>query len=379
MEKALKLAILVSCIALFLGSTLCLAQTESQASGPLPLPKPGVGPVSDFDKVPAPSGSFVVPAEHWRERSSGYYIEYFDVNAGTILGWTVIPSNNRGYDKYGSVGSSFTASWSTQGSSRWASSGEVAYMSPYPFSSYTFTNAWGASGSGTMTTTTGTGGTLYESFFDGVMVGPSAIPFTDDGLGTFSMPYVSDPGNYVDNRVYDVMGDGSVNWRGTTYGYGYSNSIGFSFNADCRRLDDQTYSYGLQFFADSPMGPTSNGYGFWITSTSFSCWKTVGGVSTNVFPWTTSTEINGLGEWNNLRVETLNGNMEFFINDVSVGTAFDTDLNYGFIGVGAYDGVGDANVQWDNLTVHRQPSVLVGGANNTNPATSLWPATHSGL
>lgn len=387
MKSALKFAIVAVCLSFFFTSSFCLAQTESQATNPAPLSIPITGPTSDWDKAPAPAGSFAVPAEHWRERSSGFYLEYYDVNAGTILGWTIIPSSNRGYDKYGVVTSDFTAHWSTQTSSRWASSGEVGYLSPFPFSTYDFYNAWGAGGSGTMTTPVSYyQGSLFESFFDGAAVGPGGVTWTDDGNGTWSLLYVSDPGNYIDNRVYDLMGDGTLLWRGSTYGYGYSSSFGFSLSADCRRLDDNiSYTYGLQFFSSAPAGQTANCYGFHIADdisggdAYYSVWRYDGGTATSLIGWTQDPAVNHNGEWNNLRVETLSGNMEFFVNDVSVGTIFDTTYSSGAIGVHCYDPTGDSNVQFDNITVHRQPSVLVGSQGNPNPVKSVWGSdTHVG-
>ena len=388
MRKSLKFAILVFCLSSFFGSSLCLAQTDSQTASPVPLPNPAVGPMSDFDKVPAPSGSFLAPADHWRERSSGFYLEYFDVSAGTILGWTLIPSSNRGYDKYGKVTSSFDANWSTQGSSRWAGSGEVAYSSPFPFSTYTFNNAWGAGGSGTMATPVAYySGSLYESFFDGIMSGPGGVGWTTDGMGTWAMTYVSDPGNYIDNRVYDLMGDGTLGWRGTTYDYGYSSSFGLSFNADCRRLDIDglSYTYGIQFFASAPAGQTGNCYAVHLADdisggdAYYSVWRYDAGAATNLIGWTQAPFVNHNGEWNNIRVETLSGNMEFFVNDVSIGLLFDTTHTGGTIGVHCYDPTGTSNVQFDNVTVHRQASVLVGNRENGNQANSLWSDTHPGM
>ncbi len=381
MKKALKFALVALCVSLFFGNSFCLAQSDSQVINNVPLNNSVTGPTSDFDKMPAPSGSFLVPADHWRERSSGYYLEFFDVNAGTILGWTIIPSSNRGYDKWGTVDSSFTAHWATQGSDRWAYSGEVAYMSPYPFSTYTFVNSWGANGSGTMATPASYyNGSLYESFFDGTMAGPGGLGYTDDGNGTWAMVFASDPGNYIDNRVYEVAGDGTVDWRGTVYGYGYATSYGFSFNADCRRTDGNTTSYGIQFYSDDAVGPGNTCYGFWIGPSSFSVWKNLAGSASALISWTTSTAINPVGEWNNLRVEELNGNMEFFINDVSVGTAYDTDITSGWNGVAGYDGTGSGNLQWDNLTIHRQPSVVLGpNGGSSEPLDNVLPQSSGGL
>lgn len=65
------------------------------------------------------------------------------------------------------------------GYSRVAYSGEVGYLSPYPFSNYDYYNAWGAGGSGTMTNPASHyQGAYYESFFDGAMVAPNAVGWT---------------------------------------------------------------------------------------------------------------------------------------------------------------------------------------------------------
>ncbi len=379
MKTCLKFALLTICLSFFVGNVVCLAQTESQAVPSTTPPPNVVGPMSDLDQVEPNTGPLGSRAEHWRELHSGYYLDFFDVNSGVILGWSIAISDSRGVDKWGKVGSDYTAHWSNMGFSRWAGHGEVAWTSPYPYSTLTYVNAWGSGGSSSISVPGSYyQGSLYESFFDGSMVGPNGITWIDDGNATWSMLYVSDPGNYIDNRVLDMTGGGTMDWRGSVYPYGYASGYGFSFNADCRRLDSYGYSHGLQFFTDSATGAKSNGYGFWISGSSFSVWKTVGGVESSVVGWTSSTLINPDGEWNNLRVETLSGNMEFFINDASVATAYDTSLSSGYIGVGGYDGYGDGNFQFDNVTIHRQPSVLVGGEGNPNPGVSPWPQTHAG-
>ena len=388
MKRLLKYALLSACLTLFVGNVLCLAQTDGQATNPPAPPTTGlVGPMSDFDKIEPNPGSLGTRAEHWRERSSGTYLEFFDINSGYVLGWTLLPGSDRGYDKYGKVASNYTAHWSTQGSSRFSGSAEIGYMSPYPYSNYDYYNGWGIGGSGTMTTVAGYyQGSYYESFFDGVMEAPNAVGWTDDGYATWDMVYVSDPGNYIDNRVYSYAGNGvGTGWKGTTHDYGYSSTYGFSFNADvCRTDDEGTWAYGMFFYADNPGGPVSNCYAIKIAdSTSgyhyFSVWKYTAGSPSSLIAWFQDPAVNPSGEWNNLKVETLGGNMEFWCNGYSMGTVYDTSFTYGNIGVGVYDPDGYATCLWDNITVHRQPSVKIGkGGDKPEPETDYLKAVHPG-
>lgn len=389
MKRIVKCAVLTVFLTLFTGTVVCLAQTEAEnANPPAPPVASVVGPLSDFDKIVPNNGLLGTRAEHWKERSSGYYLEYFDVGGGMILGWTITPSNDRGIDKWGKVLPDLTAHWSTMGWSRWASSGEVGYISSYPFTSYDYYNAWGIGGSGTMTTPASYyQGSLYESFFDGIMTGPGGATWTNDGTSSWQMVYVSDPGNYIDNRVYEHVGDGTASgWKGTTYIYGYSSSYGFSFNADVRRTDSNgDYTYGLQFFSDNPAGQTSNCYSIHLADDIyggdhyFSVWKYTGGSATALIYWFQDPAVNPSGEWNNVKVETLNGNMEFWVNGASMGTLYDTSFTSGKIGVSFYDPDGYGSCQWDNVTVHRQPSVLVGSQGGSDPTSSLGRDTNPGL
>ncbi len=389
MKRFCKYAMLMVCVTLFIGNALCLAQTDSQAANPPTPPTTSVvGPMSDFDQIEPNPGPLGTRADHWRERSSGYYLEYFDVNAGYILGWTIIPSSDKGYDKWGKVTPDYTAHWSTMGVSRWAGNGEVGYISPYPFSAYDYYNAWGTGGAGTMTTVAGYyQGSYYESFFDGSMVAPNGVDWTNDGNSTWDIVYNSDPGNYIDNRVYSFVGDGvGTGWKGTTHDYGYSSNYGFSYNADVRRTDENHgWAYGLQFFSDNPAGENSNCYSIHLSDNTggsdhyFAVYKYNAGSATALIPWFTSPAVNPDGEWNNVKVETLSGNMEFWVNGVSMGTAFDTDHTSGNIGVMLYDSDGYSSCQWDNITVHRAPSVKLGkGGGNPNPETSNWSDTYPG-
>ncbi len=382
MKRIVKFAVLTICLSLFFGNVVCLAQNESVAPNPPAAPSATVaGPMSDFDAIQPNPGPLGSRAEHWRERAGGTYLEYFDVNAGKILGWMIMPGSSKGVDKWGNVDSAFTAHWATMGYSRWAYSGEVAYTSPYPFSSYTYVNAWGASGSGTMNTpATYYSGSLYESFFDGVMTGPGGVGWTDDGNSTWSMMFDSDPGNYIDNRVYSYAGNGvGTGWKGTTYDWGYSSSYGFSYNVDIRRTDDEgNWAYGMFFFANTPAGPTGNCYVVKLADATsgnnfFSVYKYTSGSATALISWFQDPAVNPSKEWNNVRVETLNGNMEFFCNGTSMGTIYDTSYTSGDIGVGVYDPDGYATCEWDNVTVHRQPSVKL-GIGSGQPTAEMIPA-----
>ncbi len=382
----LKCAVLIVCFSVFSGSVLCFAQNENvAASKPAPLLTKVTGPARDFDTFvpnPGPLGS---RAEHWRERGGGIHLDFLRVYNGVILGWSIYLGDDEGFDIWGDVGSDFTARWSTMGWSRWGYGGEVAYTSPYPYSSYTYVNTWGSTGSGTIDIPSSYyNGSLYESFFDAEMIGPGNVRWTEDGSSNWHMTYDNDPGNYIDNRVYAYAGNSvSTGWKATVYDYGYNYARGFSFNADVKRTDDDgDWAYGIFFFANSPLGPDGNCYAVKIADSSgskhyFSVWKYTAGSGTALIPWFQDAAINPSGEWNNIKVDTLNGNMEFWCNGVSMGTAFDDSYRSGNIGVGVYDADGLATCEWDNITVHRQPSVKVGkGGNDPEPERILRNINH---
>ena len=79
---------------------------------------------------------------------------------------------------------------------------------------------------------------------------------------------------------------------------------------------------------------------------TFSVWKTIGGSSTMVKGWTTTTAINPYG-WNKLKVKALGSDFRFYINDQLVWSGSDSSITTGKVGAGFYKG----NSAWQPLLI----------------------------
>lgn len=284
---------------------------------------------------------------------TGGYFQKFDVVSDVITGYEIHRDTDRGWDTYGVIKSGNVV-WSTQGASRFESLGEVqkiAYVGPTL--NYTYSDAWGITGIES-TSLTDYRGHVYESFFDG-----NADDWTDDGSGTWSIPYVRDPGNYIDNRVYQTTGLGEVGWRGSYYDYSYSASEGFTASVDVRRWGAPEYNIALAFLSDGAV--YQNEYLLTVSYWSdYSLWKMENGSYTWLIPYTYTPATNtGIGEWNNLKVSVLDGTISLYINDQYLNSAVDTTFTEGKVGVLGYDPYGYESVQFDNATIHRDTTKVV--------------------
>jgi hypothetical protein len=364
----------ITCVALGVISNV-QAQSVDEAAGTgasfSPLP-----PMQTSDSDPVltnPPASIAYTGVHYWDRSGGNYLTMMDIDNDFILGWDIYLPTGRGADIYGRlVLPQNYLVWATQGNSRFANSGEVVYYAPaLATAPYTFTNAWGTGGSGSMTTPSAHpfySSCFFESFFDG-----SADNFSDDGGGSWSVDYVSDPGSYIDNRVYDSTGTGATGWVYSNYLYGYGQTQGFNFNADVRRMQNTGNSRGIIFVVDSSV---MNYYAFYIGSTSYSLWRYDGGTPTSLIPWTATSYLNGGdAQWNNLMVNMVGGVIDLYLNGNYLNTYTDTTYVSGYCGVQAYNSTGTDTIQWDNLTLHRDSSKSPDSAGEIG---ALVPGDHTG-
>lgn len=295
---------------------------------------------------------------------TGLFLDKFDIINDVITGWEIARYRDVGVDIWGQVISGYLV-WSTQDHSRFAGNGNVQWIGPAAaVCNYTYTNAWGAAGSGTtaLATSYNPHSCFYESFFDGV-----ADNWIDDGSLTWGIPYISDPGNYIDNRVYETTGTGVITPSGqreSYYNYAYSYDPGFTYNADMRRFNENNLACGLVYFHDGI--PYNNGYYARITTDTasgngyYTLQKFVNGAWSSLIPWTQSSVVIGnLGEWNNVKIATRAGTHSLYINDTFVGSAYDTTFTFGLVGVETADWSGVDTVQFDNATLHRDTAKVV--------------------
>jgi hypothetical protein len=96
-------------------------------------------------------------------------------------------------------------------------------------------------------------------------------------------------------------------------------------------------------------------YGFqYMTSGSYSVYKSVGGTLTALQAWTSSPAIITGAEWNTLRVVANGTSLAFYINGTLVWSGTDTALTTGRVGIGMYNNVTSTGnlleVDWATLS-----------------------------
>ena len=201
---------------------------------------------------------------------------------------------------------------------------------------------------------------FYESFED-----ESADNWAGDGSGTWSIEYISDPGEYFENTVLETMGSSTAHtgWRGSYYRRNYDSETGFTYSVDVREYGISETVQTIVFFADQI--PHQNGYEFSIKKLGseggeYSLGKIEYGAKTALIDWTPSPEIYDFYyEWNNLKIVTKGTysslDIALYINDEFIAKVTDTSNPYtiGGVGVGCDDPTGFHTVQFDDVTLHR--------------------------
>jgi len=302
-------------------------------------------------------------------------LEKFDISNDRITGWGIWRDYDFGVDIWGTKKSNYLV-WSCQGTERKAYSGNVQFIGKASTSfTASYTNAWG--GSGTVPFWLATSYTpsscFYESLFDGYADGWSGTG------GTWSVSYVSDPGNYIDNRIYRNTQGATSGWIYSTYttytGYGYVQ--GLEYGVDLRRMDDSHNSQGIAFFSSSD--PLQNSYRFLISyNGQYILGKNVSGSWTYLIGWTTSSYINtSAGEWNNIRVETKGGQIDLFINGYYVNSFSDTTHISGRVGLVSYSEA-NSTMEFDNMTLHRDTSDVAQDTLYDEPVQETVPGDETG-
>jgi len=292
-----------------------------------------------------------------------------------ISGWEIMRDFDIGVDIWGTkIGSNLV--WSNQGAERiggFVSSQFIGKASGSFTASYT--NAWGYSGSVSfwLATSYVPSSCFYESLFDGYADGWSGTG------GTWSVTYVSDPGNYIDNRIYRNKQGATTGWNYSMYTphTDYLSGTGLEYGVDLRRMEASSTSTGIVFFSGS--NPTQNCYEFFIAySGYYSLFKVVSGSASTLRGWTASSYINtGAGEWNNIRVETKVGWIDLFINGHYVNSAHDTTFTSGRVGLLTFSSA-NSTVEYDNMTLHRDTSDVAQDTLYDEPVGETVPGDETG-
>ena len=185
---------------------------------------------------------------------------------------------------------------------------------------------------------------IYEDFNDGI-----ANNWIDDDSGRWG----------VISNEYVMTGNNSE-----TEALSYYNSIfnDFSYEVDICKTSGQ-FAHALYFRGDGVIdnyGQRQNGYLFDFCNTSYSIFLCVDGNSLALVGWTECSFLNPHGQTNNVKVNCLGPNLNFYINGYLVEEIYDSTFLSGFVGVWAYDENNDITL-FDNAVIENSVEDIITG------------------
>jgi type IX secretion system substrate protein len=154
----------------------------------------------------------------------------------------------------------------------------------------------------------------------------------EDGLAQ-GFEILTTPGTYLIEAGYLKL---NLVPNTTTWGSGTYNDLEFgdmTVTSTFEIQDASTSSRGILWRANGPRDGDFNGYGMYVSSTSYSVWRYAAGSATNLVAWTTSLDINtGAGAVNTLSVVAVGSNFDLYINGVYQGSTTDATYATGYAG-----------------------------------------------
>jgi len=189
----------------------------------------------------------------------------------------------------------------------------------------------------------------------------AANNWVDDSSGLWSIA----GGEYV------MSGSSAGVWRFSEYND--PSFSDFTYEVTLKRTAGPGTSKGVIFRNNNYFASNGDGYGFWITSTGeYSVWKHVGGISTPLVTWVSSSAINtGLGASNTIKVVANGSSLSFFANGLLLRAITDSSFSSGKVGVGVYSSSLDV-VRFDDisLTCGTSSSTQASVAADEGPSTA---------
>ena len=196
---------------------------------------------------------------------------------------------------------------------------------------------------------------LYVVMFSLLLIGCQADPYqtTFDSKGNWGTGNENDVQGNVRGGVYDmfVTAESGIFWATASENLGYG-----TYRLEATQVDGPIDNgYGMMFLMDTNRNDfylfEVSGDGFvWIGRCMDRC-------EADIVPlvgdgWFPSDAVNvGVNQTNVLRVDAVEGEMTFFVNDQLVGEAIDTVLTSGDIGVAVETyGAGGVQVHFDNFS-----------------------------
>ncbi|MCB2213383.1 T9SS type A sorting domain-containing protein [bacterium] len=148
-----------------------------------------------------------------------------------------------------------------------------------------------------------------------------------------------------DDGYAKIDGSASNTWQ--TGAYEEIEFSSFDLESTFEIQDGSTSSRGVMWCVNGPRDADFQGYGMYISNTSWSVWKYTNGSASSVISWSTGTGINtGQGAVNTMNVQGSNGTYDLYINGTYHNSFTDNSYPEGYVGV-----IEAYNVTWyDEIT-----------------------------
>ncbi|MCB2213309.1 T9SS type A sorting domain-containing protein [bacterium] len=178
-----------------------------------------------------------------------------------------------------------------------------------------------------------------------------SFPFVKVGAG-LAEEFNSDPGaswNWICDDLQFSGGYAKMDGTGGSWQTGAYEAMefdNFTLTSSFQIQDASSSSRGVMWCTNGPRDADFNGYGLYVSSTSYSVWKYTAGSASAVISWATGTGINtGMGAVNSMEVQGMGGTYDLYINGTYHNSFTDATYPQGYVGV-----IEAYNVTWyDNV------------------------------
>ncbi|MCB2213306.1 T9SS type A sorting domain-containing protein [bacterium] len=127
-------------------------------------------------------------------------------------------------------------------------------------------------------------------------------------------------------------GTGTTSWQ--TGAYEAMEFDDFTLSGTFEIQDTSTGSRGFMWCTNGPRDADFNGYGMYVSGTSYSVWKYTAGSASAIISWATGTGINtGQGAVNSMEIQASGGTFDLYINGTYHNSFTDATYPQGYVGV----------------------------------------------
>lgn len=130
-----------------------------------------------------------------------------------------------------------------------------------------------------------------------------------------------------------INGSGTSSWQTGAY-EAMEFGGGFTLSGTFEIQDTSTGSRGFMWCTNGPRDADFNGYGMYVSSTSYSVWKYTNGSASAIISWATGTGINtGQGAVNSMEIVCSGSTYDLYINGTYHNSFTDATYPQGYVGV----------------------------------------------